>query len=352
MGYNEGMAALNLEMPNMIPRVEYSADTHWELVKSVTGIDVDEHSKKEIQYKASSNFVDKWDYGFYWNIYTDRKIFGDKCTKMGHAEFAAGGTDFSSEKSEYFEEPEDVFAFDFDKEFGMRNETDLINQFNEDFDNQHAKYPSCVPMTGIYVTCISGLVELLGWDMLLVAAGTDTKAFGDFTNRYAKWIQQYFNALAKCKAPVVMVHDDIVWTDGPFIHPDFYRNFVFPNFHKLLAPLHETGKKIIFTSDGNYTQFIDDVAKCGVDCFVLEPLTDMQYIAEKYGKTHSFVGNADTRILLSGTKENIKKEVERCINIGKKYPGFFMAVGNHIPANTPVENALYYNEVFNTLRRR
>ena len=29
-----------------------------------------------------------------------------------------------------------------------------------------------------------------------------------------------------------------------------------------------------------------------------------------------------------------------------------MAVGNHIPANTPVENALYYNEVFEKLRRR
>ena len=32
--------------------------------------------------------------------------------------------------------------------------------------------------------------------------------------------------------------------------------------------------------------------------------------------------------------------------------GFFMAVGNHIPANTPVENALYYNEVYEELSRR
>lgn len=36
----------------------------------------------------------------------------------------------------------------------------------------------------------------------------------------------------------------------------------------------------------------------------------------------------------------------------EKCPGFFMAVGNHIPANTPVENALYYNEVFEQLRSR
>ena len=38
--------------------------------------------------------------------------------------------------------------------------------------------------------------------------------------------------------------------------------------------------------------------------------------------------------------------------IGKSCPGFIMAVGNHIPSNTPVENALYYNEVYEELAQR
>ena len=78
----------------------------------------------------------------------------------------------------------------------------------------------------------------------------------------------------------------------------------------------------------------------------------MQYVAEKYGKTHVFIGNADTRALLNGTKEDIYAEVKRCMDIGKDCPGFFMAVGNHIPSNTPVENAIYYNEVYEKLGRR
>ena len=84
----------------------------------------------------------------------------------------------------------------------------------------------------------------------------------------------------------------------------------------------------------------------------MEPSVDMRYIAEKYGKTHAFVGNADTRILLSDTKEDIYNEVKRCMDIGKKCPGFFLAVGNHIPANTPVDNCLYYNEAYEKLRNR
>ena len=36
----------------------------------------------------------------------------------------------------------------------------------------------------------------------------------------------------------------------------------------------------------------------------------------------------------------------------KKCPGFIMAVGNHIPANTPVDNALWYNECFEKMLKR
>jgi hypothetical protein len=53
-----------------------------------------------------------------------------------------------------------------------------------------------------------------------------------------------------------------------------------------------------------------------------------------------------------GTHEAIRGEVERCIALGKDCPGYFIGVTNMIPINTPVENALYYNEVYETLSRR
>ena len=207
-------------------------------------------------------------------------------------------------------------------------------------------------MNGVYITCMSGLIDLFGWDLLLTAAAVDPEGFGAVADRYASWIQQYMNALAKCDSPVVMVHDDIVWTEGPFLHPEWYRKYVFPNYRKYLQPLLEAGKKVLFTSDGDYTVFIDDVAACGFHGFVMEPTTNMEYIAQRYGQTHSFVGNADTRILLSGSREDIYREVKRCMDIGKRCPGFFMAVGNHIPANTPVDHALWYNEFYQQMSKR
>ncbi len=134
--------------------------------------------------------------------------------------------------------------------------------------------------------------------------------------------------------------------------PEWYRKYVFPNYKRFFRPLIDSGKKILYTSDGDYTEFIDDIAACGITGFVLEPMTDMAYIAEAYGQTHAFVGNADTRILLRGTKRQIRAEVERCMAIGKDCPGFFLAVGNHIPANTPVENAIYYNQCYEEMSER
>lgn len=352
MSYSDGLAAMNLEMPGRVPRTEYSADMHWKLVKAVTGMDVSEQSPSEVQKKAAAEFRKAWNYDFVWSILIHSQVFGDKCTKMGHAEYAAGGVDYDNKLINLYEDPEDALMFDPWELYGERDKAVLINDFNENYRNKCSATPDCVNTTGIYVTCMSGLIEIFGWDTLLCAAGIDSEGFGEVTNRYASWIKQYFEALAECEAPIVKIHDDIVWTGGAFMHPDWYRKYIFPNYKKMFEPLLDCGKKIIYTSDGNYTEFIDDIAACGVHGFVMEPTTDMKYIAEKYGKTHVFIGNADTRVLLSGTREQIRAEVQRCMDIGKKCPGFFMAVGNHIAPNTPVENALYYNEVYEELGKR
>ncbi len=352
MSYEDGWAAIHLECPKRIPRTEYSANMHWELIQAVTGIEVNVDSSSEVQQSASVAFMRAWNYDFFWSTLISRDEFGDYYTDMGHAEYMAGGVDRRETKESPFKTPEDVLTFDPRVTLGSQDQSELVRRFEESYRANCAAHPFGVNVTGIYITLISGLIDLLGWDMLLLAAGTDPQAFGQLANRYAEWIQQYFDALAEADVPVVMMHDDIVWSSGPFIRPAWYREYVFPNYHKFIAPLRESGKRIIYTSDGDFTKFIDELATAGVDGFVLEPWTDLKAIVEHYGKTHVIMGNVDTRILLSGTKDQIRAEVERCISLGRDCPGFFLAVGNHIPPNTPVENALFYNEVYEELSLR
>ena len=352
MSLQDGMAAMRLEFSDRVPRTEYSAESHWKLVSRVTGIDVDHDSPPEKRWDASKAFMRAWNYDMIWNVLIHSNYMPGKKTTMGHAVYAEGGTDFNTRIQQAFTDPEEALDADPEELYGTVDVKKTTREFNAHYRASVGNFPDAVNMTGVYITCISGLIEMFGWDMLLTALGTDPVRFGEMTNRYCRWAGGFFEALAECEAPIVMVHDDIVWTEGPFVNPAWYRKYVFPNYRKFFAPLLEAGKKILFTSDGTYTAFIDDIAACGAHGFVMEPTTDMALIAERYGKDHVFVGNADTRVLLMGSKEDIYNEVKRCMDIGKKYPGFIMAVGNHIPSNTPVENALWYNECYEKLSRR
>ncbi len=352
MSYQHGWAAMNLEMPPQVPRTEYSVTEHWGVVEAVTGLRIRPDSPPELKRRGALALMAAWDFDLRWSTLIGNDELAACSTDMGHAEYAAGGVDRRDTIYCPFETPEEVLSFDPWQTYGPRDHDELTRRFEASYRRQREETPDMVTMTGIYITVVSGLIAIFGWEMLLLAAGVDPERFGEMTNRYASWIQQYYDALGAADVPVVMVHDDIVWSSGPFIAPRWYRDYVFPNYRRLFAPLQESDKKILYTSDGDYTMFLDDIVDCGVHGFVLEPWTDMQVIADRYGDTHVFVGNADTRVLLRGHREEIRAEVARCMDIGKACPGFFMAVGNHIPANTPVESVLYYNQVYEEMSRR
>lgn len=352
MSYEDGWAALNLEMPKRIPRTEYSAEGHWELIQAVTGIQVGVDSPPALQREAGVAFMRAWNYDLFWSTLISRDEFGAVRTDMGHAVYAAGGVDWRDTITHPFTEPEEVLTFDPWETLGAKDQAELSARFEAHYQANRQLHPFGVNMTGVYVTLISGFIDLFGWEMLLLAAGADPVRFGQLANRYASWIQQYFDALAASTVPVVMMHDDIVWSAGPIFRPAWYRQYVFPNYKKYLAPLLESGKRVLFCSDGNFTPFIDDLVGAGVHGFVFEPLTDLNYMVSKYGQSHVIIGNVDTRALLLGPKEKIRAEVERCMALGRACPGYFMAVGNHIPPNTPVAHALYYNQVYEELSER
>ena len=133
MSYADGMAAINLEMPKRVPRTEYSAESHWDLVKNVTGINVGVHSPEAVRRDASRSFVKAWNYDFIWNVLIHNQVFGDLRTKMGHAEYAAEGSDFDSNISCPFKDPEEVLNFDPWEAYGAQDKKKRISDFENHY---------------------------------------------------------------------------------------------------------------------------------------------------------------------------------------------------------------------------
>jgi len=351
-GSEDGWSALNLEMPARIPRTEFDAEYHWDLVRAVTGKEVDSDSKPEDKQQACRLFREAWNYDLLFNCLQIDDDFGSWHSDMGHAAYAAGGGDYNAKVRCPFTTAEQVLEFDLEQAWGQHEVGELVSRFENNYHNVKHDNPNLVNMTGVYFTCFTGLIYTFGWEMLLLAGGTDPQALGAVAERYTRWIEPYFKAMAKCSSPVLYCHDDIVWTSGAVFHPEWYRRYIFPSYRKLFKPLIEAGKKILYICDGDYSEFVQDVAGCGVHGFFFEPCMSLEMMAERFGKTHVLIGNVDTRTLLYGTNDDIRHQVKRCVRVGKKCPGYFMAISNMIPANTPVEKALYYNECYENLCRR
>lgn len=352
MSYEIGMRIMNLETTERVGRTEYC--DHTEFVRHITGIDPSGKINEE-RRKAWQKFYEwvPYDYLFHTN---DGPVEWQKLgrsTDMGHAVYAEGGTDFRDNVVCPFKTPEDVLSFDAAKEYGIPDIDERAKFFQQDYENNQRNYPNLVFPGGYYKTIVSGCIQSFGWDMFLLSVGTDPERFGEYVlEGFFELTLANIKAWAKTDIRVFTCHDDMVWTQGAIFRPEWYRKYVFPRYKKLWKPLKEKGIKVLFCSDGNFTEFVDDIADAGADGFIFEPLTDLELIVKKYGKTHVLVGNADCRALTFGTKEDIEKEVKRCMDTAKHCPGFFMAVGNHIPPNIPIDNALYYFDLVNKYGRR
>ncbi|MEI8195184.1 MAG: uroporphyrinogen decarboxylase family protein, partial [Phycisphaerae bacterium] len=300
--------------------------------------------------KQARPFADAWEMDFIWSI-NDGPVEWSKrgrTTDMGHADFLEGGVDRRQPKTCPFHDVEEVWAFDAIKEYGLPNFDELVAHYEKAYRAGKAANPNQVFTGGTYKTMVSGAIETFGWDMLLEGA-SDQRKFEAILDSYFRLNLHNYQAWAKTSAEVLICHDDMVWTEGPFMDPAFYRRVIFPRYAELWKPVRAAGKKLLYCSDGNFTPFIDDIFAAGADGLIFEPTTNLDYMVEKYGQSKVIVGSKlDCRTLTFGTPVQIQAEIDATLKIALACPGFMFAVGNHIPSNVPVENALFY---FNYLRQ-
>jgi hypothetical protein len=336
MSYDIGMQAMKLQCPERPAHTEYVSN--YALVRAVTGLD------PRTDERAMRAFNEAWQLDFLW-ITNDGPVDWaqrGRVTDMGHAEFLEGGTDRRDTVTCPFKDEEDVFNFDAVKEYGLPDMDALVAYYEQTHRDNRANNPNQVPTGGYYKTVVSGGIQAFGWDMFLAAAA-DRKRFAKVLESFAELTLHHVKAWAKTSIDVYIQHDDMVWSEGAFMHPEFYRSAIFPHYKRMWDVLHEAGKTVLFCSDANFTDFVDDIAAAGADGFIFEPMTDLDYVVEKYGQSKVIIASkVDCRTLTFNTPREIQYEIDETLKLAKGCPGFVIAVGNHIPSNIPVDNARFY----------
>jgi len=299
---------------------------------------------RQVQGATGNSFEDAWDIDFLWCTNDGPIPWAQRgrVTDMGHAEFLEGGIDLRQPKPSPFHSEHDVWAFDAVAEYGLPDLGDLTRFYESWYGQASKEHPQQVIPGGYYKTIVSGAIEAFGWDMLLAAAA-DLRKFEVVLDSIFRQSLHHFRAWAATSIEFFICHDDMVWTQGPFMHPNFYRRVIFSRYAELWRVLHDAGKRILFCSDGNFTMFLDDIAAAGADGFIFEPLTSLQAAVDRFADTHVIISSkVDCRTLTFGTPPDIKREIDATLPLARRCKGFVFAVGNHIPANVPLDNATFY----------
>jgi hypothetical protein len=347
MSYQIGIDTIHLRPTPRLAHTDYCSNDalkrHLQAGGDSLGAAEQKFSAEELA-SGKRTFADAWEMDFLWHTDDGPVGWGQRgrVTDMGHADFLEGGVDRRLPKPCPFRGAEEVWAFDAVKEYGLPDFEQLVAYYDRVYQERQAANPNQVVTGGYYKTIVSGAIEAFGWDMLLEAA-SDQAAFEKVLDSFFRLTLHHYQAWARTSVKVLICHDDMVWTEGPFMHPDFYRRAIFPRYAQLWATVKRAGKKLLYCSDGNYDLFVDDIVKAGADGLIFEPLTALEPVVEKYGRSHVIVSSkVDARTLTFGTRDQIRAEIDATLPLARRCPGFMFAVGNHIPSNVPVENALFY----------
>lgn len=337
MSYQIGMDALNLRPTPRLAHTEYCSNDA--LKRAVTGLPPDDPQCEPTFYRL-------WEYDFIWATHDGPEPWEERgrVTDMGHGEFLEGGVDWRPPQPCPFRTVEEALAFDAVAEYGFTDMKTLVAFYEDLYRAARARFPEQVYTGGYYRTLVSGAIAIFGWDMLLQAAA-DRRRFARVLDSIFQQALHHARAWAQTSIEVFMCHDDMVWSQGPFMHPSFYRAEIFPRYRALWRVLKEVGKKVIFCSDGDWSMFVDDIVEAGADALCFEPMLPLEPVVERYGQTHCLISSkVDARTLTFGTPDQIRAEVDATLALAPRCAGLMVAVGNHIPSNVPVANALYYFE--------
>ncbi len=146
--------------------------------------------------------------------------------------------------------------------------------------------------------------------------------------------------------PIFFVGDDIAYKNRLMFSPRFLRETFIPCLRRVCKPCNDAGIKVVFHSDGDVTEILDDMIDAGINGLnPIEPLAgmDIALLKRRYGKNLILVGNVDcSQVLPLGTPEAVVEATKACLRAASPGGGHFVGSSSEIVPSTPLQNILAF----------
>ena len=216
------------------------------------------------------------------------------------------------------------------------------------FDRVAAVLPPKVKVIAVMGKVFTSVSWLMGLEGLSMATVDDPdlvkllfQKVGDFQLRVLKNVLRY-----DCVG-LVWHADDIAYKTQLMVNPRLLRENLFPRYKEMNRLTHEAGKLVIYHSDGNLEEVIEDIIGCGFDGLnpIEPPAMDINQLKRDYGSRISLLGNLDLGYTLTrGTPDEVREEVRQRIQDLAPGGGYAVASSNSVPEYVPFDNFMAMRE--------
>ncbi|HIJ75042.1 MAG TPA: hypothetical protein HPP83_13175 [Candidatus Hydrogenedentes bacterium] len=139
----------------------------------------------------------------------------------------------------------------------------------------------------------------------------------------------------------VALSDDYGTQKGLVMAPDSWRRFIKPCLAKIYGLAKENGRSTFLHSCGNIVSIIGDLIDVGLD--ILHPIQpeamDILELKREFGNRLTFCGGVATQTLLvSGTPEEVRGEVQRLKREMGRGGGYILEPGITLQDDVPLDN--------------
>ncbi|MHA1269575.1 MAG: uroporphyrinogen decarboxylase family protein [Candidatus Helarchaeota archaeon] len=155
-----------------------------------------------------------------------------------------------------------------------------------------------------------------------------------------KFFMEIINRFSEIGVKIIGLLDDLVYDEGPFVNPQYYKQFLYPHYKKIIDHAHRRNMRIFFHTDGKLDLVINDLINLGFDGLqsIQADVNNFKEIKQKYGDKICLIGGISSKRLETAGINDIYTETKIKTNIGKINGGYIAGSDNMIHDGVKIEN--------------
>lgn len=122
------------------------------------------------------------------------------------------------------------------------------------------------------------------------------------------------------------------------ISPKFFEKYSAPDLSRMVSRIHKGGVKATIHICGNTLPILHAMCDTKADALSIDSAVDLKEAKEIAKGRATLIGNVDTTLILTASKENVQKAAEDCLKKAAQEGGFILSTGCDMPLETPNHN--------------